>query len=475
MNPAKIGLITFGDHRADMWKKVFGALTVPRHQRAVEELSKLPIELVSFPEAARTAQQIDAQADALRSAGAQVLIAHIPCWTSPNLVVRGVQRVGLPTILLGNEDPDTHGSVGVLAASGALKQIAYSCRVVRGSYDAEVYRRRLLPTAVGMSVAARLRGLVMGLFGGRSIGIDTVQFDPMQWRKLFGVDAEHIDQLEIIRLAEKIDPARKRAMREKLEKMCGKVVYDGDGFTPEKFEYQIACYLATKEIIKDKGLDFIAMKCMPELSDNYVPQCLTQAFLTDAFDPDEGEKEPVVMSCEADADAALTQQILKIVSGGKPTFFADLSHFDDKRKVVYLVNCGAQCCHYARRSANPAENLGCATLSRGIRPSGGAQVRFVAAAGPMLMARLYRVDGRYRMGIIPTESLGEDPWHLAELKRLRGENFSSVMFIKADFDFEQFFDEFGSNHISGVAGEHLEELLAACRVLGVEPVIFGKK
>ncbi len=474
MKAIKVGLITFGDHRADMWDKVFGALTMPRHARLVEELKKLPIELVANAEPARSAAQIDKQADHLKTAGVDVLVAHTPCWTSPNLVVRGVQRVGLPTILVSNVDPDTHGPVGVLAASGALKQIGYPCRVMRSEYSAAAYEKKLLPEIRGMAVPSRLRGLVMGLFGGRSIGIDTVQFDPMQWRKLFAVDAEHIDQLEIIRLADKQDPAKVRAMREKLEAMCGKVVYDGAGFTPAKFEYQLACYLATKQIIKDKGLDFIALKCMPELSDNYVPQCLTQAFLTDSYDVDEGEKEPIVVSCEADADAALTQQILKIISGGKPTFFADLSHFDNERKVIYLVNCGAQCCHYACRSQNPADNLKGLTLSRGIRPSGGAQVRFIGGAGPMLMARLYRVDGKYKMGIIPTEALGEDQWHLAELKRLRGENFSAVTFIKAEFDFENFFNEFGSNHISGVAGEYLAELLAACRALNIEPVVFSK-
>ena len=45
----------------------------------------------------------------------------------------------------------------------------------------------------------------MGLFGGRSLGIDTGTFDPMQWRSQFGVDVTHIDQLEIVRRADLVE------------------------------------------------------------------------------------------------------------------------------------------------------------------------------------------------------------------------------------------------------------------------------
>jgi L-fucose/D-arabinose isomerase len=55
-------------------------------------------------------------------------------------------------------------------------------------------------------------GKVFGLFGGRSLGIDTGTFDPMQWKKLFGVDTEHIDQLEIIRRADLVPEADTKKM-----------------------------------------------------------------------------------------------------------------------------------------------------------------------------------------------------------------------------------------------------------------------
>ena len=94
--------------------------------------------------------------------------------------------------------------------------------------------------------------------------------------------------------------------------------FNEHGLTPEKLDYQARCYLATREIVAEKGLDFVAIENgMPDLSNNYVPQCLSASFLPSPYDAD-STKEPVAMACEADANGALTMQVLKHVSGGVP-------------------------------------------------------------------------------------------------------------------------------------------------------------
>ena len=89
------------------------------------------------------------------------------------------------------------------------------------------------------------------------------------------------------------------------------------GLIPEKLAFQVRCYLATKEIIKEMGLDFVAIKCMPDLTTHYVPQCISAALLPGPYDAD-GQK--------AAADDGLRSRwgcgpndgdILKQVSGGK--------------------------------------------------------------------------------------------------------------------------------------------------------------
>ena len=471
-NRPKVGCITFGDHREPEWNAFFKGMTEPRHAKAVAMLQKLPVELISFPAPARTRDEINAQIDALKQAEVEVFIAHTPCWTSPNLVVHGVQRMNLFTIVLGNRDMGTHGCVGLFGAAGALAQIGQEHKRIRLDYAEDQYEKELVPIIRAASAKMRLKGSVFGHFGGRSIGIDTATFDPMGWRKQFGIDTEHIDQVEIIRLAEQMDPERVEKLRLWIEAHAKEVLYNDGKFTKEKFNFQLACYLATKDLCAQHGLQFTAVKCMPELSNSYVPQCMTATFLPNDFDGEEGKKDAIVMACEADADGALTQQILKLLSGGMPTFFADVSHIDDVRKTIFCVNCGALCAWYAKRSQVPEENLHNITFKQSIRPGGAAISSFFAEEGPMQLARLYRVNGKYRMAILPCNAVTPDKEIIAEFIKERGPHQLPALFAKIDFDINAFIDEYGSNHISGVAGNYTEELVLLCNMLGIEPVVF---
>jgi L-fucose isomerase len=473
MNKPKTALITFGDHRKNEWEKVFQNLTEPRHEKLIENLKKMDIDLICNEAVARSRDDITRQVKELKARGAECLLAHTPCWTSPNLVVYGVQQAGLPTGVVGNRDPGTHGCVGTFGASGALWQIGFDHKVFRDHYDSPELAVKILPFARAAAAKARLNGSVFGYFGGRSIGIDTSQFDAMQWRKEFGVDAEHIDQSEIIFRAESIEQSRVDKMRSWIEGTAKEVVYNDTKMTREKFDFQIACYLATKDICRDLGLEFTAVKCMPELSNNFVPQCMTAAFLPNNYDGEEGEKESTVMACEADADGALTQQILKIVSGGKPTLFADVSHIDNDRKTIYCINCGALCAWYAGRCGAPADNMKKITVKQSIRPGGGGITFFTAEKGPMQLARLYRHSGKYRMAIIPCEAVTPEQEVLDELIEARGPHQLPVLFAKVGFDIEAFTQEYASNHISGVDGHYTEELVELCTMLGIEPVVFA--
>ena len=284
MSNPKVGLITFGDERAHEWEKVFKNLTEPRHRQAIDYFKTLPIELCADENVARTKQDIDGQVDRLRAAGVEAFVAHVPCWTAPNLVVRGIQRMDLPTAVISNKSPATHGTVGLLGAAGALAQIDYPHLRVREDFDSGKITDKVLPLFRAASAVKQLRGETFGLFGGRSLGIDTGTFDPMQWREQFGVDVEHIDQLEIIRRAEKMTEDQSAEMMAWLTKNVQSIGYNDQGLTPAKLSFQVRCYLATKQIIEEKGLDFGAIKCMPDLSNNYVPQCISAAFMPSPYD-----------------------------------------------------------------------------------------------------------------------------------------------------------------------------------------------
>ena len=474
MNKPRVGLITFGDERDDMWEKVFKNLSEPLHQELGEYLKSLPVEVVSFNEVARTRDEINGQVDQLRTDRVDVLVAHTPCWTSPNLVIHGVQRLGTPVVLVTSKSAATHGMVGFFGAGGAMQQIGVDHLRIRDDYGSPSMTEKLMPYVRATAAVNALKGEVFGFFGGRSLGIDTGSFDSMQWRQLFGIDVEHIDQLEIIRRAELLlekEPERADGLITWLEENTKSVNYNDLVLTRERLAYQCACYLATKDIIKEKSLGFVAIKCMPDLSSNYVPQCISAALLPGPYDSD-GEKEVVSMACEADGDQALTMEIMKHITGGMPVLFGDLSHIDDEENVLYLPNCGAQSTWYAGRSDDFKENLKHVELRPTVRPGGGSTVYFPGAPGQITLARLYRWSGEYRMAIIPGEAIELSQKKSEEFIKARGVHQLPTAFVKVTADLEEIIDEFGSNHISGVAGDVERELVHFCKLKGITPVVL---
>ena len=473
MNEPKVALMTFGDAREHEWENLFRELTELRHKGIREYFDNYPITLHAFDDVARTKDQIDAQVDELKATGAETFVVHIPCWTSPNLIVRGVQRMGLPTILISNKDAATHGTVGLLGAGGALDQIGYPHLRIRGSFDTTTIADSALQFFRAASAVARLRGKVFGLFGGRSLGIDSGTFDPMQWRRMFGVDVEHIDQLEIVRRAEMIPDETAKEMVAWLEKSTASVDYDGKRLTPKKLAFQASCYLATKEIIEELGLDFVAIKCMPDMTNHYIPQCLSAAFLPGTYDA-QGNKQSIPMACEADGDGALTMEMLNLVSGGSPTLFGDLSYLNEETSTIYMPNCGAMCSWFAGRTDEPVDNLRHVELRPSFRPSGGANIYFRAAPGPVTLARLFRRAGKYIMAIIYGEMIEPSPEEYKIFVEARGSHQLPTAFVRVSLDFDALIDEYGSNHISGVAGYYVHELQHVCHLLDIEVIIFGR-
>ncbi len=469
----KVALMTFGDERDYMWEAYFAGLTEPRHVEAMEYLRTLPIDVIAFDEVARSKPGVDEQVAQLRAAGAECLVAHLPCWATPNIAVRAIQAAELPTVTVTSRSPATHGMVGMFGTAGTLSQIGIPHIRIREDFGVPAFAEKLMPYARAASARAQLRGRVMGLFGGRSLGIDTGSIDPMQWRAKFGVDVDHIDQLEIVRRAELVDDDRVTQMLDWMSDSFASVAIGEGNLTRDKLAFQARCYLANKDINEEKGLDFISVKCMTELSDHYVPQCLSATLMPGIHDA-EGTKQSCAMSCEADGDGALSMEILKLISGGGATLFADVSHMDTEKGILYLPNCGGMCSWFAGRSDKADDNISKIELRPSVRPGGGASVYFTAAPGPVTLARLYRVSGDYRMAIVPGKAIALDDDDLAAFVAARGKHQLPTAFVQVDTNLEHFIDEFGSNHISGVAGDWVRELIALCHMADIEPVVMDQ-
>ena len=72
--------------------------------------------------------------------------------------------------------------------------------------------------------------------------------NPDVWMNEFGVDVEHIDQLEIIRRAGEIEDSRVIRAFDWLQEKMGSIRNNGKKLTEDSLKQQIKCYIATKDL-----------------------------------------------------------------------------------------------------------------------------------------------------------------------------------------------------------------------------------
>ena len=76
------------------------------------------------------------------------------------------------------------------------------------------------------------------------------------------------------------------------------------------------------------------------------------------------------------------------------------------------------------------------------------------------------------MAIIPGDAVQLPPDDLQAFIDARGAHQLPTAFVKVTADFDALLGAFGSNHISGVAGAYVEELVHYCELMGINYQIF---
>ncbi|MEM1590174.1 MAG: L-fucose/L-arabinose isomerase family protein, partial [Candidatus Bathyarchaeia archaeon] len=411
------------------------------------------------------------EAKRLVNMGCETVIFNFVVWSFPHLPLIAAKFISCPILLYSNVNPQYPGMVGLLATAGALDQVGlFHGRVIGDICVPEVLRKILAFIRAGAAVT-RLKGESFGLFGGRPMGMYTAVANLDQWMRLFGIDVEHIDQQEIVRRALLIPPDEVDYAFNWLSNKVGRIHYDGSQLTPEKLKLQIRSYIAVRDIKNELKLDFLGIKAQPELTNHFVTMDVAEAFLNDPYDWN-GPKEPIVAATEADMDGALTMEIFKHLSG-KPVLFADVRYYDQEYKFFDLCNSGTHPTYFAGRSFDPDENLPKVEFyPQGLYfPAGGAAVRHFAAPGQVTLARLARRHGQYWLAIVPAEFI-ELPKEEAERKAREIQINWPHAFARFYVTPEDFLAKYDSNHIHGVYGDYVEELVWVAKILNIPYHIF---
>jgi L-fucose isomerase len=77
------------------------------------------------------------------------------------------------------------------------------------------------------------------------------------------------------------------------------------------------------------------------------------------------------------------------------------------------------------------------------------------------------------MTIFTGEAINPSPEAYAAFVASRGSHQLPTMFVHVTVNFDELVAVFGSNHISGVAGNYVNELVHACQLLGIQATVLA--
>ncbi len=458
----KVGLLVFSESlvREDVYRK-----RKPIAEREVKSfilsLKEEVVILRPHVKEIRSKRQALQAAQELQAEDVDAMVLYLPIFVAPALVAHTANLLKMPAALACNEATDSLSQLAFLAVGGALDQIGLEYLRVPGDAVKESNRKILLRFLKAAAVMKKLRGQTFGCLGGRSLGISTGTADLSLWERLFGVDIEHIDQFEIVQRAEKqhLEVVAKHVHW--LQEQAASVAFNNTNFTPGHLDKQMRSYLATREIVQDYELDFVGIKCQPEMSNNYCLQCVNIALCNDPYDAD-GPKDPLVCSCEADSDGALTMQILKLLSGGRPTNLNDIAWMSEKEMT--LANCGSMASYFAGFSLKSKENMSKLHLvPHSFGKAGGASIQFTVPKDRLMtFARLFRRESKYTLGVLTGTTVEKAREKQSPTIRVR-----PLIFVEMNVDKKRFLGTFGSNHIHGVEGDLKGELESFANLMGI--------
>ena len=466
MKKIKVGLLTMSDGRIYLHEEYEQLNFEKQHAIAAALTATGLFEVVEGTRIINANNVAKEEGIRLRESGVEATI-----WCYPQYTMVAQNFAPGPYLLFSNLHPSECGMVGMLAAAGSLDQIGVKYARLWGDVaDAEVFGK-MVSFLKAAAAVSRLKGLTFGNFGGRPLGMYTAVANLEQWQKLFGIDVENIEQDDIIRAGDTASAEEVERAFAWLTKYVGNIAYDGKGLTPEKLKTQIRSYLGLRKIIAERKLDFVGIKAHGDLTDRYCTMDVAEALLNDPYDWD-GPKEPVVAATESDMDGALTMQIFKHLTGS-PVLFADVRHYDKARDVWFFSNSGTHATYFAGGSMDPAENLKKVSFlpETDYYPAGGASVHHFAKAGQVTLARLARKNGSYYLTIVP----GEFVDFPEEEMRAMGATTTPAWpcaFTRIRVSADEFISRFPCNHIHGVYGDCVDDLVQVAKLLDIPYQIF---
>lgn len=442
----RIGLITITGRGAELeFCKQRAVEYNHRSKKALE--AKGAMVLTTEKGYCLTKEETYTAARKLREQDVDCLVYQVTAWFEAPVIATAVREVEVPIVLWGVPHIDTLALVGATCARGSLDEIGFKYDFVVGEPENRETLAELITFARAASVKNALKRATYGFIGGQSLGMYTTMFDYAQLKRQFGLDVLHVDQYELVTRGEKTPDEKVHEVAAALKAKYASVDPSG-----EILQRSIRLYQALVELAREAKLDFVGVKCQPELIDNYASACLAISLAND---------QGLVSACECDTNAALTMQMLHLLSD-QPVFFGDIAYAGPGAYNLKLANCGTA----ATMLAPSAQSVSLCTQYDWMGTARGVTTQFVCQPGRVTLARISRVKGDYVMLMAAGEVKGEVPPE----ERVVGKEIWPQAYIVLDGDSTRLVKNLRSNHMHFAYGDYGRELHKVCELLDIEPI-----
>ena len=415
-------------------------------ERAEERLRSRGLDVLRIVSQAQSEEASVKATQELVNKDVDCIIYMVGSWIYVPIVVTPARRLNRPFILWALPDMVLSSLVPSCVTHGSLDEMGIQHKFVYGWPEDDAALDQITKYARASMVVNHMDGIKYGLIGGRCMYMYTAMPDLIQIKRIFGVETEHIDQYTLVLDAQKVSDEKALEYLRAFKTQYGNIEP-----CDEVMIKSIKLYFALKGIIEERNLSFVGVKCLPELATNYVSGCLAVSHINN---------DGIVAACEADTNAALTMQILHLLSG-EPVDFADVFQVNLQDREVRLVNCGA----LATNLAVSKKDVSWGLQYEFIGPARGATTVFVCKPGRITLARLARIKGEYVMQVTTGEAYSQPKEKMREAR-----DRWPHLFFRLDGNAMEFVQNCRSNHQHWIYGDFKDELVEVCNLLGIRAI-----
>ena len=426
-NPAHLTARTLEQHRSETLQRLDGfgltvntVLSVDTHSDTNEVVSRL------------------------QKADPDLLLCSFTSWVEEYLPIRVLNLIDIPIFLWSIPNNSAFSLLsGITAAASNLRQLGRAYFHGIGTVDSNEVFQEIGTCTMAAFLKRRIRQIRIGLFGQNCPGMIDVGGDDMALAAL-GPEVIRYELSDLMEQYDLIPEDTARISAKDLVEAAEGGVESGS----EELLRAARMYLALKEKVEKARLDFVGVRCWPELRSQFkVSPCLAFSRLMD---------QGIMGICENDPSAGITMWLLHCVSG-EAVFLGDMGRMDRAEGTLSLCHCGVA-------SPSLAENRQDVHIKRYVLdPEGGQCIEFRLKRGPVTLAKLMRSQGGiFSMFIARGESV-EGPEH-------RG----SVIYVRPEARVDRFvskmLEEGTEHHIVVGYGDLVNALVRWCHLMQIRVI-----